>query len=201
MAIPSASGGRCDAGRAGAACAGTGWSAAAGTAAGATAAGIEPGWPGTWAAPGPAGGGAGTAPSAVAAGGSWDCCVVLVTPRSPGAAAVAVVASDGEPVGVGPEKMVVGVRLVGAEGLEVAAEQPLRPHHPAPRLRLEDQPCCSAAASGGGAGVGASAGVQRWPAAELPTLGSLGPEGPGALRAAEAVDPDPQREAASQAVP
>lgn len=144
--------GRCDAARAGAAGVGMDWSVAAGTVVWEKAVGIAPGWPGMWAASGPAGGGAGTGPSAAAAaGGSWDCCAGLVTPLGPDVAA-------GEASGGGGWRMEVQGHPDWAEGPAVAAEDLPRPHHLF-RL-LADQPWRSAAASGGGAGAGASAGVQ-----------------------------------------
>lgn len=53
--------------------------------------------------PDPAGVGVGTAPSAAAAEGSWDCCAGPVSPQGPNAAAAAGAASGGEPVGAEPE--------------------------------------------------------------------------------------------------
>lgn len=144
-----------------------------------------------------------TGPSAAAAGGSWDCCAELVTLQGPDAAAGA--ASDGGPVGAEPEKIEVGGHSEWVEGPEVAAEDllhPLQLHHP-----LEGQPWHSVAASEGGAGAGASAGVQLWPAAGPPTLDNLAPAGLGNHQAAEDQEVDPQvvpvplKEAASQAVP
>lgn len=194
---PSASGERCDVGRAGAACAETGLSVAAGTGVWGRAAGTAPGWPRRWATAGPADVGAGTGPSAAAAEDSWDCCAGLVTPQGPDAAAAAGEASGGGPVGAGPEKMEVGARFEGAEGPEVAAEDLLHPLHLALHRPLAGQPWHSAAASGGGAGAGAYAGVQLRPAAGPQTLGNPAPAGLGDHQAAGAqevdlrVGPDP----------
>lgn len=160
-----------------------------------------------WAAPGPAGAGAGTAPSAVAAEGSWDCCAGLVTPRGPDAAAAGA-AFAGGPAGAEPEKTEGRGHFDPAEGPEVAAEDPLcPPHHLRPPLASQPWRSAAAAASGGGAGAGTSVGGQPWLAAGPPILGNLVPAGPGDHRAAEGqegdlpVGPVPLREAASQAVP
>lgn len=101
-----------------------------------------------------------------------------------------------------------GVHSVWAEGPEGSAVDLLHPLHLALHHPLVGQPWCSAAAaSEGGAGAGASAGVQLWPAVGPLILGNLGPAGLGGHLVAEdqevdlQVDPVPLQEAASLAVP
>lgn len=104
-----------------------------------------------WAAPGPANAGVGTS---VAAEDSWDCCVGLVIPQGPNAAAAAAGAvSGGWLAAAVPGKMESLGHSEWVEGLEVIAEDLLQ----APHLC---QPLASptwhyAAASAGGAGASA----------------------------------------------
>lgn len=150
--------------------------------------------------------GAATGPFAVVAEGSWDCCVELVTPQGPDVAAAGAVSGE-EPVGARPERIEGGVHSVWAEGPEEAAVDLLHPLHLALHPPLVGQPWYSAAASEGGAGAGASAEVQLWPAVVPPILGNLDPAGLGGHLVAEGrevdlqVDPVPLQEAASLAVP
>lgn len=159
-----------------------------------------------WAWPGPAGVGAVTGPFAVVAEGSWDCCVELVTPQGQDVAA-AVAVSGEEPVGARPERTEEGVHSVWAEGPEGAAVDLLHPLHLVLHHPLVGQPWYSAAASEGGAGAGAFAGVRLWPAVGPQILGNLGPAGLGGHLVAEGqevdlqVDPVPLQETASLAVP
>ncbi len=74
----------------------------------------------------------------------------------------------------------------------MAAEDLLQPLHLALHHRLAGQPWHSAAAFGGGAGAGASAGVQLWPAAGPLTLGNLDPAGLVDHQAAEGQEVDLQ---------
>lgn len=121
---PSASGGRCEAGRGVAACVGTGWSEAAGTEVWVRAVGTGPGWPEMWTCPVPAGAGGGTGSPVEAAGGSWGWCAGPVT--LPGRDAAAAAAADGtsfgaESVEAGLERLKVGVQFGWVEGLGVLA--------------------------------------------------------------------------------